>query len=162
MGCTNVDLAAPRLVDAIGCRSAVADLGSARYREEWGSVNSLVSSTVHSDTALKTHRRPSVRLLGLAPAVLLLCGLFTVSAGPLAAPAAAAVPMGTVTTWPLTGIPPGLTNVVAISAGAYHSLALKSDGTVVAWGLDTYGQIDVPAGLTGVTAIAAGGDHSLA
>ena len=43
-----------------------------------------------------------------------------------------------------------------------HSLALRSDGTVVAWGSDYFGQARVPAGLTGVTAIAAGGSHSLA
>jgi hypothetical protein len=41
-------------------------------------------------------------------------------------------------------------------------LALKSDGTVVGWGRDDYGQTTIPAGLTGVTAIAAGGLHSLA
>lgn len=35
----------------------------------------------------------------------------------------------------------GLTNVVAIDAGAYHSLALKSDGTVWAWGLNMFGQL---------------------
>jgi hypothetical protein len=55
--------------------------------------------------------------------------------------------------------------VIAIAAGYYHSLALKSDGTVVAWGATgvvDYGQADVPAGLSGVTAIAAGGSHSLA
>ena len=41
-------------------------------------------------------------------------------------------------------------------------MALTSQGTVVAWGLDADGQRSVPAGLTGVTAITAGGCHSLA
>ncbi len=41
-------------------------------------------------------------------------------------------------------------------------MALKSDGTVVAWGDDTYGQTDVPAGLAGVVALAGGAYHSLA
>jgi alpha-tubulin suppressor-like RCC1 family protein len=49
-----------------------------------------------------------------------------------------------------------------IAGGYAHSLALKSDGTVVAWGQNTYGQTTVPTGLTGVAAIAAGGYHSLA
>ena len=31
-------------------------------------------------------------------------------------------------------VPAGLSGVVAVAAGAYHSLALKADGTVVAWG----------------------------
>jgi len=33
-----------------------------------------------------------------------------------------------------TNLPGGLTNVVAVSAGARHGLALKADGTVLAWG----------------------------
>lgn len=32
-------------------------------------------------------------------------------------------------------------NVVALAAGAYHSLALCSDGTVAAWGRNSYGQL---------------------
>lgn len=36
---------------------------------------------------------------------------------------------------------PGLTDVVAISAGNMHSLALLKDGTVRAWGENKYGQI---------------------
>ena len=46
--------------------------------------------------------------------------------------------------------------VPAIAEGRNHSLALKSDGTVVAWGSNGAGQINVPAGLSDVTAIAAG------
>jgi uncharacterized repeat protein (TIGR01451 family) len=82
--------------------------------------------------------------------------------------------------WPLLGwgrddygqadIPGGLTNVTGIAAGFSHSLALRVDGTVIAWGagasktgvLPNYGQSLVPDGLTNVTGIAAGFDHSLA
>ena len=55
-----------------------------------------------------------------------------------------------------------MTNVVAIAAGSEFSLALKRDGSVVAWGDNSAGQCGVPDGLTGVKAIAAGGQHSLA
>ena len=41
-------------------------------------------------------------------------------------------------------------------------MALKADGTVVAWGDNGEGQADVPAGLTDVIAIAAGTSHSVA
>jgi hypothetical protein len=58
---------------------------------------------------------------------------------------------------------PLISGVTAVSAGVGHSLALKSDGTVVAWGCEfnNFGQCDVAAGLSGVSAIAAA-DHSLA
>jgi hypothetical protein len=55
-----------------------------------------------------------------------------------------------------------LTNVVAIAAGGYHSLALKADGMVVAWGDNNYGETNIPPGLTNVVAIATGYAHSLA
>ncbi len=55
-----------------------------------------------------------------------------------------------------------LTNVAAISAGYFHNLALRGDGTVVAWGNDGAGKISVPAGLSNVIAISAGWNHSLA
>ncbi|MFY4717281.1 DUF7507 domain-containing protein [Streptomyces sp. LaBMicrA B280] len=70
---------------------------------------------------------------------------------------------------------PAGTTVTAISAGAYHSLAVTSDGHVLAWGYNLFGQlgdgtttnrstpveVDLPAGTT-VTSVAGGGYHSLA
>ena len=55
-----------------------------------------------------------------------------------------------------------LTGVTAISAGGFHTVALKRDGTVVVWGRNSSGQTNIRAGLSGVTAIAAGYIHSLA
>ena len=49
-----------------------------------------------------------------------------------------------------------------IAAGGNHSLALKEDGTVVAWGSDVSYQSTVPVGLKDVVAIYGGGYHSLA
>jgi alpha-tubulin suppressor-like RCC1 family protein len=69
------------------------------------------------------------------------------------------------------GMASGITH---ISAGAYHVLALRSDGTVLAWGDNEDGQIgngttsDNPTlptevtGLTNVTQVSAGGKFSLA
>jgi secreted trypsin-like serine protease len=51
---------------------------------------------------------------------------------------------------------------MAIAGGGFHSLALRANGTVVAWGDNTYGQTNVPADLTNVVAIAGGGYYSLA
>ena len=47
-------------------------------------------------------------------------------------------------------------------SGKRHNLAVKSDGTVVAWGMNFHGQATVPAGLTDVVAVANGITHSLA
>lgn len=62
---------------------------------------------------------------------------------------------------------------VAIAAGGSHTIELKPDGTVWAWGSNQYGQLgdgtttNSPApiqvsGLTDITAIAAGKDHTIA
>ena len=58
-------------------------------------------------------------------------------------------------------VPAGLSNVVAIAGGGFHSLALKSDGTVAAWGYNYYGETNLPPGLSNVVAIAAGAAHNL-
>lgn len=69
---------------------------------------------------------------------------------------------------------PGLTNVVALSAGSDNALALRADGTVWSWGNNGNGQLgrstptrfdpiptQVP-GLTGIMALSAGSGHALA
>jgi alpha-tubulin suppressor-like RCC1 family protein len=77
---------------------------------------------------------------------------------------------------------PGLSGVVSVAAGTYHSLALLSNGTVLAWGENSEGQLGLGSdkgpetchtypcstrpmlvpGLANVVAIAAGADQSLA
>ena len=61
-----------------------------------------------------------------------------------------------------TGLSRHDTNLVAMSAGSFFTLALRENGTVHAWGENLAGQTNVPSGLTNVIAIAAGGSHSLA
>ncbi|MBW7928438.1 MAG: hypothetical protein H3C58_10225 [Fimbriimonadaceae bacterium] len=71
--------------------------------------------------------------------------------------------------WTMVGLP----GVAAIAAGSHHSLALRSDGSVWAWGSNEYGQLGDGTttrrlspvqviGLTDAVAIAAGAGHSLA
>jgi alpha-tubulin suppressor-like RCC1 family protein len=82
---------------------------------------------------------------------------------------------------PVPVLAPGgapFTGVSKVAAGHYHSLALKTDGTVYAWGYNNYGQlgdgstgnrtapgrVDVTPGvaLSNIVAIAAGDAHSAA
>ena len=67
----------------------------------------------------------------------------------------------------------GLTGIIGIAAGSAHNVALKSDGTVWAWGYGLYGQLGngqtldnaVPvqvSGISNVTGISAGFGHTLA
>ena len=54
------------------------------------------------------------------------------------------------------------TNVVAVAGGVNHSLALKNNGTVLAWGWNSNSQTNVPADLTNAVAIAGGSLFSMA
>jgi hypothetical protein len=66
----------------------------------------------------------------------------------------------------------GLNEVTQVAAGTFSTLALKSDGSVWAWGENTYGQLGngttipssapVKARLSGVIQVAAGYAHGLA
>lgn len=67
----------------------------------------------------------------------------------------------------------GLSGIVDISAGMYHTLALKSDGTVWTWGKNEYGQLGTSItanastvamveGINGVKKVTAGMYHSVA
>jgi hypothetical protein len=60
-------------------------------------------------------------------------------------------------------VPPGLSNVVAVAAGALHSVALRADGTVVVWGGSSRtGEPNIPPGLIKVAGIDANGNLTLA
>ena len=54
----------------------------------------------------------------------------------------------------------GWTDIVQIAASGYHTVGLKSDGTVVAAGYNNYGQCDV-GGWTGIVRVASGGWHTV-
>ena len=50
----------------------------------------------------------------------------------------------------------GLTNVVAVAAAFVESIALRADGTVIAWADDNNNPIYESAGLTNIISISAG------
>src|SRR5438876_446604 len=82
---------------------------------------------------------------------------------PKQAALAAATP-GVLVTWGDQAFPyvePRI-HFVKVAAGYGHNLALKQDGTVVAWGYYGSSRATVPEGLSNVVSIAAGGYHSLA
>jgi hypothetical protein len=58
-------------------------------------------------------------------------------------------------------VPAPNSGFIAVAAGGYHSLGLKANGSIVAWGWNDGGQCDIPAPNSGFVAVAAGGDHSL-
>ncbi len=56
-------------------------------------------------------------------------------------------------------------NAWAESLGAaltHHCLAVRTDGSIVAWGNGLYGQTDMPASPISVVAVTAGQNHNLA
>lgn len=79
-------------------------------------------------------------------------------------------PSSTVTPAQITS----LSGISAVSAGAYHSLGLKTNGTVAAWGSNSHGQIGtgqtaasvtsptIVPGLSGIVYVSAGANSSFA
>jgi alpha-tubulin suppressor-like RCC1 family protein len=65
------------------------------------------------------------------------------------------------TTFNKAQVPADLTNVVALTAGAEHCLALRTDGSAGGWGNNNAGQTTIPAAATNLVAVAAKGTHSL-
>lgn len=58
--------------------------------------------------------------------------------------------------------PAGISDITQIAAGKTHVLALKKDGSVVAWGLNEHGQTNTAQVQKNIIAIAAGAYHSVA
>src|SRR5204863_1736111 len=74
---------------------------------------------------------------------------------------------GTVSAWGRNNsgqsdVPAGLSNIIAISAGYEHNIALQSNGTLMVWGAGLDGQTNTPAGISNVLAFAAGKTHNVA
>src|SRR5690606_1181711 len=62
----------------------------------------------------------------------------------------------------VTNIPTSATNIVAIQSGPDHTVALRANGTVIAWGGNSGGQTNVPSNLSNVVGVAAGPSRSFA
>jgi Immunoglobulin domain/Regulator of chromosome condensation (RCC1) repeat len=60
------------------------------------------------------------------------------------------------------GPPSDLGLLVQVSAGNFHCLGLRPDGTVVGWGSNIFGQTTIPAGLSNVVKVVAAGFFSIA
>jgi alpha-tubulin suppressor-like RCC1 family protein len=54
-----------------------------------------------------------------------------------------------------------LSDLTDIAAGQYHTVGLREDGTIIAWGGNEQAQCNVPSPNTGFVAVAAGKEHSL-
>ncbi len=65
--------------------------------------------------------------------------------------------------WGEQFLPPGSTGVVTdLSAGAFHTIAVRDSGVVLAWGYNVDGQCVTPETVTQVISVAAGSAHSVA
>ena len=64
--------------------------------------------------------------------------------------------------WGQSSPPPTSSPFIAISCGSFHTIGLKSNGTVSVWGDNYFNEQSVPAGLDNVVAISAGGYHGVA
>jgi hypothetical protein len=64
-------------------------------------------------------------------------------------------------THPDCDVPPPNQDFTAVAVGNYHTMGLKPDGSIVAWGLCDIEQCQVPAPNSGFLKISAGDSHSL-
>ena len=55
-----------------------------------------------------------------------------------------------------------LAEFTAVAVGAAHTVFLRTDGSAVAWGSNSFGETDVPNGLKDMTAIAAKSSRTVA
>jgi hypothetical protein len=116
-------------------------------------------------------RGPSdARCAGIRSGYLIVCACVSATLTP-AGIAVADPPQGAIVGWGEQVFGADLSGgFVAVAAGGNHSLGLKADGSIVAWGCGTdsygkswdYGQCNVPAPNSGFIAVAAGKNHSLA
>jgi hypothetical protein len=71
---------------------------------------------------------------------------------------------GSIHRWGCNGpcpVPSPDTGFIAIATHFDHSLAVRAEGSIVAWGSNEHGQLDVPAPNTGFVSVAAGDHFSL-
>src|SRR6267154_3589389 len=93
------------------------------------------------------HTGGTVALLWQTRKVLLVFGCMLASLPSLA---------GSVIAWGWglgTNVPPALTNVIAIAAGSEHCVVILTDGSVTAWGNNSYAQTNVPEDLSNIVAV---------
>lgn len=65
--------------------------------------------------------------------------------------------------WGTAPVPPINTeDVVQLSAGGSHAVAVRSNGSLLAWGSNARGQSSIPNGLTNIVSISTGSEASLA
>src|SRR5829696_2008022 len=142
------------------------------HRPGWSRTNARTTGGSISGKGRWRVRGLALKASSAAVVALVVCACLV----GLAAPAALATagPVALVTWGDMgakqQGVPTGLSDVTAVSAGGDHGLVLKSDGTVIAWGGDgspSQGNPDggpafMPPGLNDVVAVSAGGSHSVA
>ena len=72
------------------------------------------------------------------------------------------IPLGCPDAECATQVPPPNAGFLGVATGNYHTMGLRSDGSIAAWGMCDVGQCDVPLPNSGYTVISAGDSHSLA
>jgi alpha-tubulin suppressor-like RCC1 family protein len=133
----------------------VQAIGTAPLAYQW----ELNGATLAGET------NPAIELTNVQPADVGGYQVIVINAAGSATSSLAALALVPVVAWGWdadgqTDVPAGASNVVQISAGAMHNLALLQDGSVIAWGSGE--ATNVPAGLPEIVSVAAGGTFSLA